>query len=106
MKKYILLSSLFLGLTTNIGAHEGHHHKIMGTVVSVDQSHVKIKGTDDKTTSVTLTPETTFHQGKASAAQKDIHIGGKIVVMGMPGADGQMTAMDVQLPVSLKKKAK
>lgn len=105
MKKVILLMSMFL-ISGNVLAHEGHHHKIMGTIISVDAAHVEVNATDGQTTSASLTPETTYHQGKTVDTQTDMKVGEKIVVMCMRGSDGKMTAMDVQLPAGQVKPTK
>ena len=45
-------------------AHEGHVHKVMGTVTSVQGTHVEVKTTDGKTVTVMLDQKTTITRGK------------------------------------------
>jgi hypothetical protein len=45
-------------------AHEGHLHKALGTVASVDGQHVVVKTTDGKSITVMLDKDTTVTRGK------------------------------------------
>ncbi len=45
-------------------AHEGHVHKVMGTVSSIDGSSVMVKGTDGKSVMVMLDAKTKITRGE------------------------------------------
>ena len=63
-------------------AHEGHAHKVMGTVIQVHAeavSHVELKTTDGKTVVLTCDEQTKYLKGKAAAALKDVQVGSRIV---------------------------
>jgi len=81
--KRILVAGL-AGLVVAVGlaaAHEGHEHKAMGTVAVVDATHIEVTGKDGKTTSIRLTPETKYSNGKVAAASSDIKVGQRVVVV-------------------------
>ena len=59
-------------------AHEGHEHKIMGTVSMRHEFHLEVKATDGKTTVMTLTDKTKVKRGDATAAL-DSHRGRQVM---------------------------
>ena len=61
-------------------AHEGHEHKIMGTVSKRHEFHMEVKATDGKTTVMTLTDKTKVKRGDATAALDSIKQGERVVV--------------------------
>ena len=61
-------------------AHEGHMHKVMGTVTSVTSPHVDIKTTDGKTVTVMLDKDTTVTRGKDKLDASAIAVGERISV--------------------------
>ena len=56
-----------LALPTQFLAHEGHKHKMMGTVTAVDASHVEIDTKDEKKVSILVTEDTKYMRGKPSS---------------------------------------
>ncbi len=82
-------------------AHEGHAHKVMGTVAALHENHLEVKAADGKTTAVTLDDKTKILRGKTKAATQDIKPGERVVVTAMErkGADGkvEMLATEVRL---------
>lgn len=77
-------------------AHEGHAHKVMGTVSSIDGNHVMVKTTDGKTVMVMLDAKTKVTQGQAKVTAGALKVGARIVA---EGADdkGTIKAARVQL---------
>jgi hypothetical protein len=63
-------------------AHEGHTHKVMGTVASVDGAHVMVTTTDGKTVMVMLDKKTTVTRGKAKLDAAAVKVGERVVVEG------------------------
>jgi hypothetical protein len=63
-------------------AHEGHAHKIMGTVSSIDGPHMMVKTTDGKTVTVMVDAKTRITQGKAKIAASAVKVGDRIVAEG------------------------
>jgi hypothetical protein len=63
-----------------VGAHEGHLHKALGTVTSVQGEHVQIKTTDGKTVTIMLDKETTFTRGKTKLDATALKVGERVSV--------------------------
>ena len=61
-------------------AHEGHMHKALGTVSSVDGPHVVVKTTDGKSITVMLDKETTVTRGKEKLDASAIKVGERVSV--------------------------
>lgn len=82
-------------------AHEGHAHKMMGTVATVNDHRLEVKAADGKTAAVTLNETTKILRGKAPATLQDIKAGERVVVTAMEkkGPDGkaEMIASEVRL---------
>jgi hypothetical protein len=85
-------------------AHEGHEHKIMGTVSMRHEFHLEVKATDGKTTVMTLTDKTKVKRGDATAALDSIKQGERVVVTAVEtkGKDGKtaLVATEVRLAAS------
>jgi hypothetical protein len=97
-----------LALPAYVYAHEGHAHKVMGTVALRHDNHVEIKATDGKNVTITLNEKTKILRGKAKATADDIKLGERVVVTATEtkGKDGQTTmiASEVRLPEAVAKK--
>jgi hypothetical protein len=61
-------------------AHEGHDHKVMGTVTALHENHLEVKATGGKTSTITLNEKTRILRGKARVKANDIKAGERIVV--------------------------
>lgn len=61
-------------------AHEGHAHKVMGTVAVIDASHIEVATKEGKKESFLLTKETKYLKGKAAAVAADVKVGARAVV--------------------------
>ena len=59
-----------------LAAHAGHTHKVLGTVASVQGSHVEVKTTDGKTVTVMLDAKTKITRGKEKLDASAIKVGG------------------------------
>ncbi len=84
MQRAAVILSFLASLTLpgRLLAHEGHEHKVMGTVVQVHSdkvSHVEVKTTDGKTVVLTCDDQTKFLKGKAAASLKDVKVGSRVV---------------------------
>lgn len=78
-------------------AHEGHAHKVMGTVVAIDAHHVEVKTTDGAKASYPLTHETKCLKGKAQADLADVKVGTR-VVLSIVEKDGKKSVAEVLMP--------
>ena len=63
-------------------AHEGHAHKVMGTVEKVAPTFVMVKTTDGKSVMVMLDAKTRITQGTAKVEAKTLKIGDRVVAEG------------------------
>jgi hypothetical protein len=61
-------------------AHEGHTHKALGTIASVQGEHVEIKTTDGKTITVMLDKKTTVTRGKDKLDATALKVGERVSV--------------------------
>jgi hypothetical protein len=61
-------------------AHEGHMHKALGTVSSVDGPHVVVKTTDGKSLTIMLDKETSVSRGKDKLDAAALKVGQRISV--------------------------
>ena len=71
-----------LAVPSSVLAHEGHAHKVMGTVSSIDGAHLMVKTTDGKTVMVMLDAKTRITQGKAKVAACALKVGDRVVAEG------------------------
>jgi len=97
-QRVVVAAAFALLLSVATSAHEGHPHRFLGTVSSVQASQLQVKTTDGKTVVFTLDAKTVIQQGRAKADLKEIKVGERIVVSALPVAAGKvMTAINVQL---------
>ena len=61
-------------------AHGGHTHKVMGTVSSVQGTHVEVKTTDGKTVMVMLDAKTAITRGKAKLDASALKTGERVSI--------------------------
>src|SRR5262245_20734114 len=91
------------------GAHEGHAHKVMGTVTAKHENHLEVKSVDGKTASITLDENTKILRGKSQATADDLTPGERVVVTTMEkmDADGKalLIAMEVRLSTAAPPKS-
>lgn len=65
----------------SLPAHEGHGHKVMGTVVQVHVekvAHVEVKTPEGKTVVLTCDERTKFLKAEAAATLKDVAVGARV----------------------------
>ena len=62
------------------GAHEGHLHKALGTVSSIDGQHVVVKTTDGKSMTVMLDKQTTVTRGQEKLDAAALKVGERVSV--------------------------
>jgi hypothetical protein len=77
-------------------AHEGHAHKVMGTVTSVQGSNLMVKSTDGKSVMVMLDAKTKITQGKSKLELSALKVGDRVVAEG-PEKQGMITATSVKV---------
>jgi hypothetical protein len=94
--------ALALAIPAYVRAHEGHAHKVMGTVATLHENRLEVKATDGKSSTITLNATTKILRGKTKAKADDIKPGERVVVTATEskGKDGKtaMIATEVRLP--------
>src|SRR5436190_13573555 len=73
-------------------AHEGHAHKVMGTVSSIDGKNLMVKTTDGKTVMVMLDAKTKITQGKNKLDASALKVGDRVLAEGPEEKDMIMAA--------------
>ncbi len=89
-------SAIALCLAPVVLAHEGHDHKVMGTVARIQDSQLEVKATDGKTVTVTLNDQTKILRGKQKTAKTEIKEGERVVVI-YTSKDKTSVAKEVRL---------
>lgn len=95
---FTLLSVLALGPHSGLFAHEGHDHKVMGTVTMAAADHLMLRDKDGKDVTIQVTKNTRL---KAKLAKKvdDIRPGTRVVVTTVM-VKGQMQAKTIEVGVA------
>ena len=82
-------------------AHEGHAHKVMGTISAVTDKQIEVKTTDGKAVTIALDAKTVYKHGKAKADVTMLKVGERVVVEAeQPKGATVMTAKTVQMAAS------
>ena len=83
-KKWIVATVLAASLVIPAAAraHEGHAHKVMGTVSSIDGKNLMVKTTAGKTVMVMLDARTKITQGKSKVDLSTLKVGDRVVAEG------------------------
>lgn len=100
MKKTLWAMLLAVGLASApVWAHEGHAHKVMGTVSAIHENHLEVKATDGKTATMTITEKTKVVRGKTAIKLADIRTGDRVVVTATEtkGKDGKTSLVVNQI---------
>ena len=85
-------------------AHEGHAHKVMGTVEATHENRLVVKATGGKSTTLTLNDRTKILRGKSTVGAGDIKLGERVVVTATQtkGKDGKTTMVASQIRLAEK----
>ena len=75
-----IVLALSFAVTAPAAAHEGHTHKILGTVVSLQGDHLDVKTTDGKTVTVTLNGKTAIVRGTTKLDRTALKPGERVSV--------------------------
>lgn len=97
----IALVALFLlGLTgPAVLAHEGHEHKIMGTVTMAAADHVMLKDKDGNDVTVKVTKDTKV-KAKSALKVEEIKAGTRVVITATQAKDESFTAKTIEVGVT------
>jgi len=78
------------------GAHEGHEHKVMGTIERVAKESLEVKDTTGKTVGLVLNDKTVYLRGEKPTTASDIKVGERVVV-GFSEVKDVRTAVEVRV---------
>ena len=98
MKHVAAALSLLAALALSVGpaAHEGHSHRVMGIVKTMDAAHMEIETKGGGKVSALLNQETKYRRGKAPAAAADVKAGDRVVLT-LVEKEGKKIAQEVLL---------
>ena len=100
----LVLTMLMFGSAIPLFAHEGHDHKVMGTVTMAAADHVMVKDTDGKAVMIRVTKATKI-RAKQVMKVEEIKPGTRVVVTGEMEKD-QMMAKEIQVGTEVNAAAK
>lgn len=89
-------ASLALALPPGALAHEGHAHRVLGTVDAIDATHIEVTAQDGKKESYSLTKQTRYLKGTVAAKASDVTVGRR-VALSVVEEGGQKTVSEVTL---------
>ena len=69
-----------LALVAAARAHEGHTHKVLGTVASVQANQIEVKGTDGKVLTIVVDAKTAITRGKDKLDAAALKVGERVSV--------------------------
>jgi hypothetical protein len=95
----ITILALAVAIPSIARAHEGHAHKVMGTVTNIAGNHVTVKTTDGKTAMVMLDAKTKITQGKNKVDASALKVGDRVVAEGLEEKE-MIVAATLQLGVA------
>jgi hypothetical protein len=70
-----------VALAGRVLAHEGHQHKVMGKVVSIDEKTITVEALDAKKVTGMLGADTKYTRDKAPVTRTDVRVGERVVVV-------------------------
>ena len=79
-------------------AHEGHAHKVLGTVAALTANTFDMKTPEGKVVTVTLNQKTTFARGKQKVDATAIKVGERVVVVVASEKDMIATSVTMAAP--------
>jgi len=94
----LALTFIACGSGARLLAHDGHDHKVMGTVTVVASDHLTLEDTDGKAVTVHVTSDTKTRRGKQSVALEDVQSGTRVVVTASMVKD-KMVAKSIEVGV-------
>ena len=92
----VAVAVLTFGYSLPSFAHEGHDHKIMGTVTMAAPDHVMLKDKDGKDVTVKVTKDTKV-RSKPALAIDQIKPGTRVVVTATQAKDQSFTAKAIEV---------
>jgi hypothetical protein len=95
----VAVGALLVGSSVGIAAHEGHDHKIMGTVTMAAADHVMLKDKDGKDVTVQVTTDTKV-KSKPAMKVEEIKAGTRVVITASQEKDKSFKAKTIEVGVA------
>lgn len=95
----LALFALAVGSSAVVRAHEGHDHKIMGTVTMAAADHVMIKDKDNNDVTIKVTKDTKV-KSKPAMKVEEIKAGARVVITATQAKDKSFTAKTIEVGVA------
>ena len=92
----IAVSAFMVGSGVTMAAHEGHDHKIMGTVTMAAADHVMLKDRDGKDVTVQVTKDTKV-KSKPALKVEEIKAGTRVVITATQEKDKSFKAKMIEV---------
>jgi hypothetical protein len=96
----LVVSVLATGLGAHLRAHDGHEHKVMGTVTRVTADHVSLTDTDKKLVTVQVTANTKVTRNGKPMKAEEVRAGTRVVVTALIEKDQTMTARLIEVGIA------
>ncbi len=96
-----LLAIAVLALSTGapLRAHEGHEHKIMGTVTMAGSDHLVLRDKDGKSVTIRVTKDTKV-KAKPVMKAMEIKVGTRVLVTALMEKDKTLRAKSIEVGVA------
>jgi|SRR5688572_1618489 hypothetical protein len=78
--KLVTLVIVALVFATPAVAHEGHTHKVLGTVAAVQPNQIEVKGTDGKVLIIVFDAKTVITRGRDKLDATALRVGERVSV--------------------------
>ena len=92
----VLMFAMTPGGSVRVLAHEGHEHKVMGTVTMARADHIMLKDKDGKDVTIKVTKDTKL-KAQPAVRVDEIKSGTRVVVTAVEEKDKSMTAKSIQV---------
>ena len=96
---FVVLTAMAFGSRVQVLAHEGHEHKVMGTVTMAAVDHVMLKDKDGKDVTIKVTKDTKV-KAKPMIRPEQITAGTRVVISAVEEKDKTMTATTIEVGVA------
>jgi hypothetical protein len=92
----LTFAALLPGPDARLLAHEGHEHKVMGTVTMAAADHVMLKDQHGKDVTINVTKETKV-KARPMIKVEDIKAGTRVVITAVEQKDARMSAKTIEV---------
>jgi len=93
---FLALGVVSLGSVSPLFAHEGHDHKVMGTITMAAADHVMLRDKDGKDVTVHVTKATKV-KSKPAVKVEEIKVGTRVVITATMEKDKSLKAKTIEV---------